>query len=182
MPVFPCRINGGPQNVKSGTIGRDKIRISGKEGEGMFRRLNDALPELLLGILIYGIVIQVTGVWFAEDRLRYSSGLWIGIATEMGMAYHIARIIAETIDSMDAQKARARIIAKGILRYAAVVAVFMVTLYFGLGNLVTLFIGVMGLKISAYLQPALHKVLKKVTGKGGGSSDETNTVEREVKM
>ena len=120
----------------------------------MFRRLNDALPELLLGILIYGIVIQVTGVWFAEDRLRYSSGLWIGIATAMGMAYHIARIIAETIDSMDAQKARARIIAKGILRYAAVVAVFMVTLYFGLGNLVTLFIGVMGLKISAYLQPA----------------------------
>ena len=83
---------------------------------------------------------------------------------------------------MDAQKARARIIAKGILRYAAVVAVFMVTLYFGLGNLVTLFIGVMGLKISAYLQPALHKMMRKVTGKGGVSSDKTNIIEREVKM
>lgn len=148
----------------------------------MFRRLNEALPELLLGILIYGIVIQMTGVWFAEDKLRYSSGLWIGIVTAMAMAYHIARIIAESVDSMDAAKARGRIIAKGILRYAAVVIVFTVTMYFDLGDLITLFLGVMGLKISAYLQPALHKVLRRVTGKGGGSSDETNTMEREVKM
>ncbi len=148
----------------------------------MFRRLNQALPELLLGILLYGIVIQVTGVWFAQDRLRYSSGLWIGIATAMAMAYHIARIIAETIDCMDPHKAKVQITAKGILRYAAVVAVFSITMYFDLGNLVTLFLGVMGLKISAYLQPALHKVLIKVTGKGGGSSDKTNTIEREVKL
>ena len=148
----------------------------------MFRRLNEALPELLLGILLYGIVIQLTGVWFVKDPLRYSSGLWIGILTAMAMAYHIARIIAETVGFIDPEKARGRIIAKGIARYIAVVIVFTVTMYFDLGNLFTLFIGVMGLKISAYLQPALHKVLKKVTGKGGGSSDETNTVEREVKM
>ncbi len=148
----------------------------------MFRRLNEALPELLLGILLYGIVIQVAGVWFAEDKLRYSSGLWIGILTAMGMAYHIARMIAETIDCVDAHKARIQITAKGILRYAAVVIVFTVTMYFDLGNLITLFLGVMGLKISAYLQPSLHKVLIRVTGKGSGSTDEANTMEREVKM
>ncbi|MDE6889565.1 MAG: hypothetical protein K2P45_13170 [Eubacterium sp.] len=148
----------------------------------MFRRLNEALPELLLGILLYGIVIQVAGIWFAEDKLHYSSGLWIGILTAMGMAYHIARIIAETIDCVDAHKARIQITAKGILRYAAVVIVFTVTMYFDLGNLITLFLGVMGLKISAYLQPSLHKVLIRVTGKGSGSTDETNTMEREVKM
>ncbi len=148
----------------------------------MFRRLNEALPELLLGILLYGIVIQVAGIWFAEDKLRYSSGLWIGILTAMGMAYHIARIIAETIDCVDAHKTRIQITAKGILRYAAVVIVFTVTMYFDLGNLITLFLGVMGLKISAYLQPSLHKVLIRVTGKGSGSTDETNTMEREVKM
>ena len=57
----------------------------------MFRRLNEALPELLLGIFIYGVIIQFAGVWFVEDKLRYSSGLWIGIVTAMCMAYHIAR-------------------------------------------------------------------------------------------
>lgn len=148
----------------------------------MFRRLNEALPELLLGIFIYGIIVQLTGIWFVEDKLLYSSGLWIGVITAMAMAYHIALIIAESVDAVDPQKARVRIITKGILRYAAVVIVFTVTMYYDLGNLVTLFIGVMGLKISAYLQPAMHKVLIKVTRKGGGSSDETNTMEREVKM
>lgn len=159
-----------------------KNSYSGRKQAEMFRRLNKALPDLLLGILIYGIIIQITGVWFVQDRLRYSSGLWIGILTAMAMAYHIARTIAETIDSMDAHKVRVQITAKGIMRYAAVAAVFSITMYYDLGNLVTLFAGVMGLKISAYLQPFLHKVLNKATGKGGGSSDETNTMEREVKM
>lgn len=131
----------------------------------MFRRLNQALPGLLAGIVLYGILVQMIGVWFVEDKLRYSSGLWIGILTAMAMAYHIAKIIAESIDSPDAQKARARIIGKGMVRYAAVAAVFAVTMYFDLGNLVTLFLGVMGLKISAYLQPLLQKWFIKVTGK-----------------
>lgn len=147
----------------------------------MFRRLNQALPGLLFGILIYGILVQITGVWFVQDKLRYSSGLWIGIATAMGLAYHIARVIAETIDYPDAQKAGTRIMAKGVLRYVVVVIIFAVTLYFDLGSLVTLFLGVMGLKISAYLQPALQKVLRK-TAKGGVSTDETNELKKEVKM
>ena len=121
-------------------------------------------------------------MWLAEDKLRYSSGLWIGIVTAMALAYHIARVIAETIDFPDAEKARTRIIAKGILRYVAVVAVFGITMYYDLGNLITLFLGVMGLKISAYLQPALHKVIMKVTAKGGASLDKMNEIEREVKM
>lgn len=140
----------------------------------MFRRLNQALPGLLIGILIYGMIVQLTGVWFVEDKLRYSSGLWIGIITAMALAYNIARVIAETIDYPDAQKASSKIVAKGILRYAVVVIVFVVTLYFDLGNLVTLFFGVMGLKISAYLQPMLQKVFRKITAKGGASTDETN--------
>lgn len=140
----------------------------------MFRRLNQALPGLLIGILIYGMIVQLTGVWFVEDKLRYSSGLWIGIITAMALAYNIARVIAETIDYPDAQKASSKIVAKGILRYAVVVIVFVVTLYFDLGNLVTLFFGVMGLKISAYLQPTLQKIFRKITAKGGASTDETN--------
>lgn len=131
----------------------------------MFRRVNQALPGLLFGILVYGIVIQFTGVWFVEDRLRYSSGLWIGILTAMAMAYHIAVVIAESIDIPDEGKLKSRLALKGLARYAAVFIIFFVMMYFDLGNLITAFIGVMGLKISAYLQPALNKVIANITGK-----------------
>mgnify|MGYP004724525369 FL=1 len=45
----------------------------------MLKRLNDALPELVLGIIVYGIVVELAGVWFVTDKLRYTTGLVIGI-------------------------------------------------------------------------------------------------------
>lgn len=130
----------------------------------MFRRLNQALPELMLGIFLYGLLIQLAGVWFVEDKVRYSSGLWIGIFTAMGMAYHIAKVIVEMVAYQDAEKVKMRVTAQSLLRYAAVVAIFAIMMYFDLGNLYTAFLGVMGLKISAYMQPLLHKAIAKVTG------------------
>ena len=47
----------------------------------MLKRLNDALPELVLGLILYGVVIELAGVWFVTDKLRYSTGLLIGIVT-----------------------------------------------------------------------------------------------------
>ena len=91
----------------------------------MLKRLNDALPELVLGIIVYGIAVELAGVWHAQ----------------------------------------AKIIAKSILRYVIVVIVFFVMMKFNLGNLFTAFIGVLGLKISAYLQPFTHKFVLKLQGR-----------------
>ena len=59
----------------------------------MLKRINDALPELILGILIYEIVVEFTGIWFVKDKLGYSIGLLIGAATAIGMAVHMAVVL-----------------------------------------------------------------------------------------
>ena len=41
----------------------------------MLRRINEALPELILGIILYGLAVELIGVWFVADKLRYSTGL-----------------------------------------------------------------------------------------------------------
>jgi len=56
------------------------------------------------------------------------------------------------------------------LRYLIVVVVFFVMMKFNLGNLATAFIGVLGLKVSAYLQPFAHKVILKLKGRGDNTS------------
>ena len=66
----------------------------------MIKRLNKALPALLLGIVLYGLLVQFIGVWFVKDKLLYSTGLWIGIAMAMGMAIHIAVVIEDAILSL----------------------------------------------------------------------------------
>ena len=132
----------------------------------MLRRINDALPGLVLGIVIYGIVIQLAGVWFVEDKLRYSTGLWIGITLAVGMAINIAMVIRDAVEIYGEDGAKNRVIIKSVLRYLIVVVVFFVMMKFNLGNLFTAFIGVLGLKVSAYLQPFAHRVILKLQGRG----------------
>lgn len=137
----------------------------------MLKRLNDALPGLVLGILIYGVLVEFIGVWFVSDKLRYTTGLVIGIALACGMAINIAVVLQDAIDIYGESRAQARIIGKSILRYAVVVIVFFVMMKWNLGNLFAAFIGVLGLKVSAYLQPFAHKLISKLQGRGDVSSN-----------
>jgi hypothetical protein len=125
----------------------------------MLRRINGALPGLVAGIIGYGVVVQLVGVWFVSDKLYFTIGLWFGIAVAVGLAINIATVIfdAITMDTGD-KHANRRIIAKSVIRYVVVVILFFILGYFKLGNLFAAFAGVLGLKISAYLQPHLGKV------------------------
>lgn len=127
----------------------------------MLKRINDVLPELVAEILAYGLLVQFAGVWFVEDKLRYSTGLWIGIAAAVGMAIHMAVVILDSVDLAIEKKARVRTTLFSMLRYIVVVILFVIVMYFRLGNVITMFIGVMGLKVAAYLQPFVHKLLSK---------------------
>ena len=49
----------------------------------------DTLKELLIGILIFGVVAQLGGMFFVESILRYTVGLWIGIILVLACAYHM---------------------------------------------------------------------------------------------
>lgn len=125
----------------------------------MLRRINQALPELLAGILLYGVLIQITGIWFVSDKIRYSTGLWAGIFLAMGMAVNMAIVIFDTVEEMAEGRTSRRASLYAALRYLVVVLAFGIAGYFNLCNIVVMFLGVMGLKVSAYLQPLTHKFL-----------------------
>ena len=42
----------------------------------MLRRINDALPGLVLGIIVYGVIVELAGVWFVTDKVRYTCLLY----------------------------------------------------------------------------------------------------------
>ena len=134
----------------------------------MLRRLNKVLPELILEIFIYGVLLQLTGVWLTEDKWMYSSGLWIGIFTAAGMAVHMAAVLE---DAVSGSSGRGKLITMSLLRYAVVVVVFFGIIQFRLGNPIAAFFGVMGLKIAAYMQPFFHKMILKLQGREEYSAD-----------
>lgn len=136
----------------------------------MLRRINEALPGLVIGIVLYGIVIQLAGVWFIDDKIRYSIGLWYGIAIAVGMAINLAMVIYDSVTLGGGKNANRRIIIKSVLRYVVVVILFFILGYFNFGNLFAALVGVLGLKISAYLQPVLMRVVNKLSGRSDAPS------------
>lgn len=131
----------------------------------MIRRLNKALPALLAGIVLYGIIVQLAGVWFVKQKLLYSTGLWIGIVLAMGMAVHMAVVIEDAV-SIGEGGAKSKAVVQSVLRYLVVVLVFFITAKFRLGNILMVFVGVMGLKAAAYMQPFIHRVLYRGENEG----------------
>ncbi len=139
----------------------------------MLKRINPALPQLIVGILLYGIVIQITGMWFVNDKQAYTLGLWIGIALAIGMAINMAIVI---LDAVDATATTGRTVRTGfwsVLRYVVVVGVFVAAWYFELANPLIMFLGLMGLKVSAYLQPMFHKIISRRRNEAGELSVES---------
>jgi len=119
------------------------------------------LKELLAGIVGVSIVFQSTVVWFVQDRLSYSAGLWIGTALAAFLAWHMWKTLDEALGlgEADAQK-KMRI--QALLRYGVVVAVLGAVMCSGAANPLAAFLGVMTLKAAAYLQPFTHKAISKL--------------------
>ncbi len=126
---------------------------------------NRTLMELLMGILAVGIVSQLFCLLFFEKYVYNAVGLWTGVAVAAGMAVHMQRSIEDGLDLMGdtgvkhMQKASAT-------RMLVACVVMAVVLYYDWGNPLTLLLGVMALKLAAYMQPFMHRVLEKIS-KGG---------------
>ena len=138
----------------------------------MLRRINESLPTLIAGIVIYGVIVQLAGVWFVDDKWAYSIGLWYGIAIAIGMGINIAIVIYDTVTFYEGENANKRVAAKSILRYGVVGVLLGILGYFNIGNLFAAFLGVMGLKVSAYFQPLLTKLVNKLLGRDDAASNE----------
>ena len=150
----------------------------------MLKRINNALPGLVGGILLYGIVLQLVGVWFVDDKMAYSIGLWYGIAIAVGMGINLALVIYDAVTFDGTKNANGRVVAKSLLRYIVVAVLFFILGYFNLGNLFAAFLGVLGLKMSAYMQPLFEKVSNKLSGRTDAASceDDSENSDKEVTL
>lgn len=121
---------------------------------------DEVTRDMLITMAVYGIVIQIICIFLPGDLLKMSCGLWIGVATGAGMLIHMKNSLIEALDLGEAG-AKKYMQKSYMKRYIVVVVVFIAVAFLDIANVLTLLAGVMGLKVSAYLQPVLQKVLKK---------------------
>ncbi len=128
----------------------------------MTEKINRTLFELEIGILIFGAVCQMF-VFFIKDKAGYSIGLWIGIATALVAAFHMWWSLDRGLDF--GEKAAVSYLTKhNIFRYIGIVMVIVAVSVTKIGNPLSTFLGIMGLKAGAYLQPLTKKISRCIYG------------------
>lgn len=128
----------------------------------IFSRINETLLSLIVGIIVYGCVCQAVGVWFVTDRLGYSLGLWIGILVAVFCAWHMWWSLDRnlTLHADDEKGANAYSVRNSMIRYVVQIIVLAVICITNFANPVTTFLGLLGLKIGAYIAPYIGNFLK----------------------
>lgn len=124
------------------------------------REVNDSLPDLLTGILIFGLLAELVPVWFINDKAGYTIGLLIGIVTAMLAAWHMAWSLDKAFD-YEEETATRKLLKGSALRYGVQLVVLGILIVTGLANPLAAFLGMWSLKVSAYLSPFTHKLFRR---------------------
>lgn len=122
------------------------------------RNINRTVWELLIGIGLCGMILEIAGVMLVQRKLYYTAGLGIGLLLAVFMTFSIHASVVRAVDAGES-RAKMKMIASYSLRTILVVAALAATGVLGLGNIVGALLGLMTLKVAAYLQPFTHKFL-----------------------
>ncbi len=125
----------------------------------LIQKVNRTLFELEIGIAIFAVICQFILLFF-KDRGYLSIGLWIGIFTAFFCAFHMWRTLEKGLD-LGEKGAVTYLSRQNVIRYVLIVLILGLTAVWEIGNPVAAFVGMMGLKASAYMQP-LTKIISKI--------------------
>ena len=120
---------------------------------------NGIVKEMAGIIICYGLLLQVAFLFLARRCLYVSSGLWIGIMLAVFMLVYMYRILMAGMGG-EVEAVKKYVLRHSVIRYFTVVIVFGIVIFAHLGNPLSCFAGIIGLKVAAYLQPAAHRFLE----------------------
>ncbi|MBR5766285.1 MAG: ATP synthase subunit I, partial [Lachnospiraceae bacterium] len=132
-------------------------------------RNNETLRELIAGAVLYCLIWAIPLLIFTDRKLYQLLGLIIGLIVCIALSVNMADTIDVAVD-MDEKGAKSYLTGKASIRYLCVCAVTVLLAVTGIGNPLTFFAGIMGLKIGAYMQPLTHKAFEKLRNNKRGES------------
>lgn len=125
---------------------------------------NETLLEMWVGAVLFGVLCQVSIVWFLKDKLGYSIGLWLGIVAALLTILHLSISLDKALD-LGEGGAKKHMVTQNLVRYFVLIIFLVLLMITDFANPLAAFLGLMGVKAGAYLQPFLHRAIGKITNK-----------------
>jgi hypothetical protein len=124
--------------------------------------------DLIIGIILFFALFSIVGVALAENKLAFFLGTLFGSIVALGLCTHMYKTLEVTLD-MSADKAEKRSYAMTGVRLVIMGAAVLAAIFLSERiSLLGVILGILTLKLSALVQPLLHKrVTRKLFDKGG---------------
>lgn len=122
----------------------------------MKRKIDPTLLELWIGIVAYGVVFEIVLLFFSRNP-AYSIGLWIGVLLAVAGAFHMWWSLDRGLD-LPQKEAVKSVTTQRLIRYAVLVVALGALMFVDFANPIFAFFGYMGIKVSAYLNPLIHRL------------------------
>ena len=123
-------------------------------------RISETGKELLVGNVLFYIVGQIIILIFAKHKLHVSLGFLFGVLISTFGTINMIITVEETV-VMKSRGAELHLRKTASIRLILMLLGMLAVAWFRIGDVIGLIVGVMALKVSAYLQPFTHKVLAK---------------------
>lgn len=124
------------------------------------------IKEMVGIIIVFGLIMAVFEVIFAKRTAYSLFGLVIGCILAVYMLLYMNIILGRCMDAGNGYEAKAiekYVVKHSVIRYLSIVLVFGAVCITNIADPIACFIGVIGLKIAAYIQPVIHKLRLKKT-------------------
>ena len=125
---------------------------------------NVTLIEMWAGTILFGVLCQVSVVWFLKDKSGYSLGLWLGILAALFTTLHLSITLDKALD-LDEGGAKKHMVIQNLVRYFVLIIFLVILMITDFANPLAAFLGLMGVKAGAYMQPILHMAIGKMRNK-----------------
>lgn len=123
------------------------------------RNINHTVWELIIGIVLVNALLEVIGLIFVSQKGAYTIGLILGMLLAIGMVFHMNMSIEKAMD-IGGEHAKGYMLKSYAIRTIVVLIVIVCVGVLKFANLLSLLLGIMTLKVAAYLQPITHRFME----------------------
>lgn len=122
------------------------------------KRLDPTVRDILFGALLYGVIVEIVGLIIVEQRLSYTLGILYGYLCVIFMTCHMYLTLEKALD-MEPDTASKYSVRNSILRYVITLLLLVVAVLVPKVSVIAVVTMLFGMKISAFLQPKIHKYM-----------------------
>ena len=127
---------------------------------------NETLFDLIFGCVVYSLIFEVTGLLVVENKGSYSMGLLLGTVVAVGLSVSMYKGLNRCLLMTEQQAGRSMALGSFFRAVVILLAAWigMRSAYFSFPGII---IGILGLKISAYLHAYTNVYITKKLYKKG---------------